>query len=85
MQKALRGRPHIQPPPRLPAAFVNPLEIIRLANSKQGACETNYGLCQLFGTSDVSSSTFRPMSVGTEGLGGTFQLVTPQDLLYQVE
>ena len=85
MQKALRGRRHTQPPPGMPLAFVNSLEIIRLEHSKQGECETNYGLCQLFGTSDVSSSTFLPMSVGTKGLGGTFQLVTPQDLLYQVK
>lgn len=84
-QKALQGKPHSWGTSGVPVAFVNSLEIVRLENSKRGASETNYRLCQLFRTCDVSSSTFLPKSVGTKGLGGTFQLATPEDLLYQVK
>lgn len=84
-QKALQGQAHTQGPPGVPVAFVDSLEIVQLENSKQGASETNYRLCQLFRTCDASSSTFLPKSVGTKGLGGTFRLATPRDLLYQVE
>ena len=84
-QKALQGQAHTQGPPGVPVAFVDSLEIVQLENSKQGASETNYRLCQLFRTGDASSSTFLPKSVGTKGLGGTFRLATPRDLLYQVE
>ena len=84
-QKAIQGQPHSWGTLGVPVAFVNSLEIVRLENSKLGASETNYRLCQLFRTCDVSSSTFLPKSVGTKGLGGTFQLATPRDLLYQVK